>query len=153
MPHDVGVPTPQITEFVDQVPTVLARVVRDDQVGRDFVGSVALGGYVPGESDVDIAGVSGSGLGERQKRSVAAAIVEVSEVCPARGVQSVEVRWGRRTRIELEGANWARAQWPDTDVIDAAVAPRRGKDAALNQSAVDAILATAATRLHVAAQE
>ena len=54
---------------------------------------------------------------------------------------------------KLEGATWARARWPDTDVIDAAVALRRGEDAALDQSAVDALLAAAATHLREAAQE
>src|SRR4051794_19177148 len=74
MPHDVEVPTPEIAVFGDQVASVLARILGDDLVGVYFVGSVALGGYVPGESDVDIAAVSGSALSEGQKRSVAAAI-------------------------------------------------------------------------------
>ena len=53
---------------------------------------------------------------------------------------------------KLEGATWARARWPDTDLIDAALALRRGKDAALDQRAVDALLAAAANRLREAAQ-
>jgi hypothetical protein len=53
---------------------------------------------------------------------------------------------------KLEGATWARARWSDTDVIDAAVALRRGNDAALDQAAVDALLAEAATHLREAAQ-
>nr|WP_269091059.1 aminoglycoside adenylyltransferase domain-containing protein [Actinopolymorpha cephalotaxi] len=48
---------------------------------------------------------------------------------------------------KLEGAAWARARWSDTGVIDAAVALRRGEDAALADSAVDALLAAVATRL------
>jgi Domain of unknown function (DUF4111) len=48
---------------------------------------------------------------------------------------------------KLEGAAWARDRWPDTGVIDSAVALRRGEDAALNGSAVDALLSTVATRL------
>jgi hypothetical protein len=54
---------------------------------------------------------------------------------------------------KLEGATWARARWRDTDVIDAAVALRRGKDAAHDQAAVDALLAAAATHLREVAQE
>jgi aminoglycoside adenylyltransferase-like protein len=249
------VPTPEIAVFGDKVASVLARILGDDLVGAYFVGSVALGGYVPGESDVDIAGVSRSALSDEQKRSVAAAIVEVSGVCPARGVEftlyrreiagslprgadfevnanggsrmptavhldaaaeqgfwyaldrAIAHRSGvvitgpppptvfadvpRRTLLEamyesmawhrvhekatlysvlnacrawrfaeddvlgskLEGATWARTRWPDTDVIDAAVALRRGEDAALDQSAVDALLAAAANHLGEAAQE
>jgi aminoglycoside adenylyltransferase-like protein len=253
--HDCDVPTPEIVVFGDQVASVLAQVVGDDLVGVYFVGSVALGGYVPGESDVDIAAVSGSMLSQGQKRSVAAAIVEVSGVCPARGVEftlyrrdvvrsapkgadfevnanggprmptavhvdaateqgfwyvldrAIAHRSGvvitgppprtvfadvpRRSLLEamsasmawhrvhekatlysvlnacrawrfaeedvlgskLEGARWARARWPDTDVIDAAVTLRRGEDAPLDQSAVDALLAAAATHLREAGQE
>ena len=47
VPHDVDVPTPEIAVFGDQVTSVLARILGDDLVGVYFVGSVALGGYVP----------------------------------------------------------------------------------------------------------
>jgi hypothetical protein len=255
MPHDVEVPRPEIAEFGDHVSSVLVGILRDDLIGVYFVGSVALGGYVPAESDVDIAAVSGSALSDSQKRSVASAIVELSEVCPARGVEftlyrrdvagslpegadfevnangglrmptavhldaaaeqgfwyaldrAIAHRCGvvisgpppstvfadvpRRTLLaamsesmawhrahekatlysvlnacrawrfaednvlgsKLAGATWARARWSDTDVIDAAVALRHGQDAALDQSAVDALLAAAATHLREAAQE
>jgi hypothetical protein len=54
---------------------------------------------------------------------------------------------------KLEGAAWARARWPDPGLIDAAVALRRGEDAAaLDDSAVDALLSTVATRLREAAE-
>lgn len=46
---------------------------------------------------------------------------------------------------KLNGAAWARVRWPDTCPIDAAVALRRGEDAALDDSAV-------ATRLREAAE-
>lgn len=247
-------PTPEIAEFGDHVRSVLVGTLRNDLVGVYFVGSVALGGYVPAESDVDIAAVSESALSERQKRSVASAIVEVSEVCPARGVEftlyrrdvagsvpegadfevnanggprmptavhldataeqgfwyaldraiahrsgvvisgpppgtvfadvprrlllaamSESMAWHRVHEREtlysvlnacrawrfaeedvlgskLEGATWARERWADTKVIDAAVALRRGHEAALDRSAVDALLAAAATHLREAAQ-
>lgn len=255
LPHDVKVPTPEIAEFGDHVSSVLVETLRDDLIGVYFVGSVALGGYVPAESDVDIVAVSESALSEWQKRSVASAIVEVSEVCPARGVEftlyrrdvagsrpggadfelnanggpwmpttvhldaaaeqgfwyvldraiahrsgvvisgpppstvftdvlrptllaalSESMAWHRTHEkatlysvlnacrawrfaeedvlgSKLEGAAWARARWPDTDVIDGAVALRHGRRAALNQSAVDALLAAAASHLREAAQE
>lgn len=86
--------TPEITVFGDQVASALTCILGDDLVGVYFVGSVALGGYVPGESDVDIAAVSESALGEGQKHSVASAIVDVSEVCPARGVEFTLYRRG-----------------------------------------------------------
>ena len=53
---------------------------------------------------------------------------------------------------KLEGADWARARWPDTGLIDAAVALRRGEDVTLDESAVDALLSAVATRLREAAE-
>ncbi len=253
MPHDVGVPSPEVAEFGDDVSRVLVGILGDDLVGAYFVGSVALGGYVPGESDVDIAAVSGSALSEEQKHGVASAIVEVSEVCPARGVEftlycrdiagslpegadfevnanggprmptavhldattepgfwyaidraiahrsgvvitgppswsvfvdvprsallaamSESMEWHRVHEkatlysvlnacrawrfaeedvlgSKLKGAIWARARWPDPDVIDAAVALRYGRDAALDGASVDTLLAAVATHLREAA--
>jgi tRNA nucleotidyltransferase (CCA-adding enzyme) len=55
MADDGGVPTPEISQFGVQVVEVLARRLGSHLVGVYFVGSVALGGYVPGESDIDIA--------------------------------------------------------------------------------------------------
>jgi hypothetical protein len=55
---------------------------------------------------------------------------------------------------KLEGAAWARGRWPDTGVIDAAVALRRGEAApALEDSAVDDLLSTVLTRLAAAGDE
>ena len=254
MAHDVEVPTPEIAEFGDDVSSALVGSLGRDLIGVYFVGSVALGGYVAAESDVDIAAVSWTALSDRQKRSVASAIVAVSEMCPARGVEftlyrrdvagsvrdgaafevnanggprmptavhmdaateqgfwytldraiahrsgvvisgppphtvfvdvprstllaamSQSMAWHREHEkatlysvlnacrawrfaeedvlgSKLEGAAWARTRWPDTDVIDAAVALRQGKDAPLDQESVDALLAATATQLRLAAQ-
>jgi hypothetical protein len=52
---------------------------------------------------------------------------------------------------KLEGASWARARWTDPGLIDCAVALRRGEEAALDGSAVDALLSAVATWLREAA--
>ena len=52
---------------------------------------------------------------------------------------------------KLDGAAWARTRWPDTNVIDAAVALRRREEAALDGSDVDALLSAVAIRLRDAA--
>ena len=247
--------TSEAAVFGEQVAEVLARILGDDLVGVYFVGSVALGGYVPGESDIDIAAVSNSALSDSHKQGVASAVVEASATCPARGLEftlyrreivgsppagadfevnanggprmptavhvdataepgfwyvldrAIAHRSGRaisgppahrifadvpRSTLldamyqsmawhrahekatlysvlnacrawrfcaedvlgsKLEGAAWARARWPDPGLIDAAVALRRGEDAAaLDDSAVDALLSTVATRLREAAE-
>jgi hypothetical protein len=254
IPDDCRVVTSEVTVFGDRVTEVLARTLGGDLVGVYFVGSVALGGYVPGESDIDIAAVSSAALTDPQRQSVASAVVEASAVCPARGMEFTLYRreiagsrpagadfevnanagprmptavhmdatvepgvWyvldraiahqsgvaisgpparrifadvPRSTLLEamyesmawhrahekatpysvlnacrawrfaavdvlgskLEGAAWARARWPDTGLIDAAVALRRGQDAMLDESAVDALLSAVATQLREAAE-
>ena len=52
---------------------------------------------------------------------------------------------------KLEGAAWAAARWPDTAVIDAAVALRHGEQAELDEAAVDALLSSVAAQLREAA--
>jgi Domain of unknown function (DUF4111) len=247
--HDGEVLTPEVAVFGDQLAEVLARTLSSDLVGVYFIGSVALGGYVAGQSDIDVAAVSASALTDPQKQRVASAVVEASAACPARGLEftlyrgqvvgspavgadfevnanggprmptavhldaTVEpgfwylldravahrsglaisgppartifadvarntllqamyesVAWHRAHErgtlysvlnacrawrfaaedvlgSKLEGASWARARWPDREVIDAAVALRRGQDAALDDSAVDALLSAVADRL------
>jgi hypothetical protein len=254
MPDDGRVPRPEVAVFGDQVTEVLARTLGTDLAGVYFVGSVAMGGYVPGESDIDIVAVSGAALTDPQRQSVASAVVEASAACPARGLEftlyrreiagsrpagadfEVNANGGPRmptavhtdattepgfwfvldraiahrsglaisgppartifadvprgTLLEamyesmawhrahekatlysvlnacrawrfaavdvlgskLAGAAWARARWPDTGLIDAAVALRRGEHATLDEPAVDALLSAVATRLREAAQ-
>ena len=254
MPDDGRVLTPEVAVFGDQVAEALVRTLGKDLVGVYFVGSVALGGYVPGESDIDIAAVSSAALTDPQRQSVASAVVEASAACPARGLEftlyrreiagsrpagadfevnanggpsmptavhldataeagfwyvldrAIAHRSGlvisgppprrifadvpRGTLLEamhesmawhrdhekatlysvlnacrawrfaavdvlgskLEGAAWARARWPDPGLIDAAVALRRGEDATLGESAVDALLSSVAARLREAAE-
>jgi Domain of unknown function (DUF4111) len=254
MPDDGRVLTPEVAVFGDQVAEALARTLGTDLVGVYFVGSVALGGYVPGESDIDIAAVSSAALTDPQSQSVASAVVEASAACPARGLELTLYRrevagsrpagadfevnanggprmptavhmdpasepgfwyvldraiahrsglaisgppargifadvprstllaamyesmeWHRAHEkaslysvlnacrawrfaavdvlgSKLEGAAWARARWPDTGLIDAAVALRRGEDATLDESAVDALLSAVAARLREAAE-
>jgi Domain of unknown function (DUF4111)/Nucleotidyltransferase domain len=235
--------------FGDQVAEVLTRILGPDLAGVYFVGSVALGGYVPGESDIDIVAVSDAALTGPQRQSVASAVLAASAACPARGLEftlyrrdiagsrpdgagfevnanggprmpetihldpatepgfwyvldrAIAHRAGlaisgpparqifadvpRRTLLEameesmawhrvhetatlysvlnacrawrfadedvlgskLEGAAWARSRWPDTDVIDAAVALRRGEHARLDEPAVAALLSAVTARL------
>lgn len=256
MQSDDGlVPGSDVVAFGEQVTGVLDGILGGDLVGVYFVGSVALGGYVPGESDIDIAAVSEAALTQAQKRRVASAIVELSAACPARGVEftlyrrdvagapprdadfevnanggprmatavhldaateagfwyvldrAIAHRSGvvisgppprvafadapRRTLLDsmyqsmswhrvherstsysvlnacrawryaaedvlgskLEGAAWARDRWHDPELIDTAVALRRGQTATLDESSVDDFLSEVARQLLEATQE
>ena len=58
LPDDGVVTAPDVAVFGERVAQSMTRVLGEDLVGVYFVGSVALGGYVQGESDVDITAVS-----------------------------------------------------------------------------------------------
>jgi hypothetical protein len=77
----------EVALFGDRLAQALAGVLGTDLVGVYFVGSVALGGYVPGESDIDIVAVSNAALTHLQRHAVASVVVETSGSCPARGVE------------------------------------------------------------------
>ncbi len=73
--------------FGDRVAESLSRILGRELVGVYFVGSVALGGFVPHESDIDVVAVCCRALTRAQARHIASAVVEVSAACPARGLQ------------------------------------------------------------------
>lgn len=105
MPDDGNVVAPEVAVFGQQIADVLAGTLGVELVGVYFVGSVALGGYVPGESDIDIAAVSRVALTDTQRRSVASAVVGASETCPARGVEFTLYR-REVARSRPEGADF-----------------------------------------------
>ncbi len=92
-----------------------------------FVGSVALGGYVPGESDIDIAAVSSAALTDAQRHSVATAVLEASAVCPTRGVEFTlyrrEVAGSRPVGADFEVNANGGPRMPTAVHLDAAAEP------------------------------
>jgi len=76
-----------VAAFGDRVVDVLRSVLDDELVGAWFVGSIALGGYVPGESDIDIKGVCERRVPDDARHVVAAAIVGITAECPTRGLE------------------------------------------------------------------
>ena len=80
--------TPEdVAAFGDRVVGVLRSFLGDELLGTYFVGSIALGGYVPGESDVDIKAVCERRVPGETKRPLADAIVDAAAECPARGLE------------------------------------------------------------------
>lgn len=84
--------TTEVTGFGERVADVLASALDTELIGAYFVGSVALGGYTSGVSDLDIAAVCESPLSAAQQRRVASAVLEASSGCPARGLELVVYR-------------------------------------------------------------
>lgn len=70
-----------------EVMTSLQRVLGDGLRGVYYVGSIALGGYVPGESDIDIVAVSEQVIPDQTKLALAGAVFDTTGSCPTRGLE------------------------------------------------------------------
>jgi len=77
----------EILTYGGEVVARLQEVLGDGLRGVYYVGSIALGGYVPGESDVDIVAVSEQAIPEQMKPAVAAAVFDTTRSCPTRGLE------------------------------------------------------------------
>ena len=80
-------PPADAAAFGHDVAAILARTLRGDLVGAYFVGSIALGGYVRGESDIDIAAVCRDRVDEATKKVLADRLLAATAKCPARGLE------------------------------------------------------------------
>lgn len=76
-----------VATFGDAVAGRAADALEGDMVGAYFVGSIALGGYVPGESDIDIIAVSEQAPRVATRPLIAAAVLETVDDCPTRGLE------------------------------------------------------------------
>lgn len=76
-----------VTLFGRMISVALDAQLGADLVGVYFVGSVALGGYVPGESDIDIVAVCEHLLPTPRRSAIATAIADATIDCPARGLE------------------------------------------------------------------
>ena len=77
----------EVLAYGRNVVASLQEVLRDGLSGAYFVGSIALGGYVAGESDIDIVAVSEDSIPDHLKPSVAGAVFDTTRTCPARGLE------------------------------------------------------------------
>jgi len=94
---DRRVTTPDdVSAFGHDFAAVLSLVLADGFVGAYFVGSIALGGYVRGESDIDIVAVCDKEVDEATRQAVVEKVLEVTANCPARGLEFT--RTGRELR-------------------------------------------------------
>jgi hypothetical protein len=77
----------EVLAYGREVMASMYDVLGDGLVGAYYVGSIALGGYVAGESDLDLIAVSHSSIPDEQKWSIADAVVATTPSCPARGLE------------------------------------------------------------------
>lgn len=81
-----------VAAYADEVVAQLGKLLGEDLVGVYLGGSVALGDYVPGRSDVDVLVVCRTALPRARKVAVAEALRHESLPCPARGLELVLYR-------------------------------------------------------------
>jgi hypothetical protein len=79
----------ELRRYLDELVATARDVLGDDLVGAYAAGSVGLGAYQPGRSDVDVALVCGGPLSESAKRTLVARLRHEALPCPARGLELV----------------------------------------------------------------
>lgn len=87
MSQNARVVLDEVLTYGRDVVASLQEVLGDGLCGGYFVGSVALGGYVRGESDVDIVAVSEDAIPEQLKSPLAEAVFDTTKSCPTRGLE------------------------------------------------------------------
>jgi len=85
-------PDPAVQDYLTEVAHRCRDVVGDEVVGVYAGGSLALDGYRPGRSDIDVAVVVAGRLDDEAKRSLVSALRHESLPCPARGLELVVYR-------------------------------------------------------------
>ena len=88
------VPPDDVSAFGQEIAAVLRSILADGFVGAYFVGSIALGGYVTGESDIDIVAVCDHKVNEATRQVLVEKLLEVTTTCPARGLEFTLYRTG-----------------------------------------------------------
>ncbi|GAB3933726.1 hypothetical protein GCM10027614_05330 [Micromonospora vulcania] len=78
-----------LRRYLDELVATARDVLGDDLVGAYAAGSVGLGAYQPGRSDVDVALVCAGPLTETAKRTLVARLRHEALPCPARGLELV----------------------------------------------------------------
>lgn len=108
----------------------------DELVGVYLAGSGALGGYVHGRSDIDVAVVVRSGLSRGAKDAIVATLRHEALPCPARGLELVvyahvsgvpELNLNTGERMEFVATFEPGADSPHWFVLDRAILGQRGR--------------------------
>lgn len=76
-----------VAAFGDRIVEVMRSHLGADLVGAWYVGSVALGGYVPGESDLDVAAVCADLVPTEIRHALVESLSAITSTCPARGLE------------------------------------------------------------------
>jgi hypothetical protein len=83
---------PEVDDYLAELAHTCRHLLGDALVGVYAGGSLALDGYRPGRSDIDVAVVVDPGLDEVTKRALVQGLRHESLPCPARGLELVVYR-------------------------------------------------------------
>jgi hypothetical protein len=83
-----SVPT-EVNGFTESVVQRLRDLLQGSLVGAYLVGSAALGGYVHGHSDIDVAAVASTALTTSEKQAIVEKLSHPRLECPTRGLEFV----------------------------------------------------------------
>jgi hypothetical protein len=89
------VPPVELTAYLDELVARVRGLLGDELVGVYLAGSGALGGYIHGRSDVDLAVVARNPLERSKKDELVAALRHEALPCPARGLELVVYAQGK----------------------------------------------------------
>lgn len=81
-----------VRRYLDDLVAVARTVLGDDLVGGYAAGSVGLGAYQPGRSDIDVALLCAEPIPDEAKRALVAGLRHEALPCPARGLELVVYR-------------------------------------------------------------
>lgn len=95
-------PPDDVSAFGREIAGILQSILTDGFVGAYFVGSVALGGFVPGESDIDVVAVCDEEVDEAARQAVVENVLEPTANCPARGLEFTLYRAATASSVRPE---------------------------------------------------
>jgi hypothetical protein len=82
-------PSDAVRDYLAEVVRRLSHTLNDRFVSAYVTGSLALGGFIPDQSDIDVIAVSSDSLKIDDKHAVVAALHQDALACPARGLELV----------------------------------------------------------------
>jgi predicted nucleotidyltransferase len=76
-----------INQLLDEIVSIMKRLIGENLVGVYLHGSLAMGSFNPDKSDIDFLVVTRTKLSPETRRSLATAMIELSEHAPAKGLE------------------------------------------------------------------
>lgn len=80
---------PDVDRYLGELVRRLTDLLKDELQGAYAIGSLALGGFVPGRSDIDVVAVARDEVSLESRQAIADALTHPALECPSRGLEFV----------------------------------------------------------------